>query len=254
MASSAASVLLKEYKELSKEKWVSIDLDEENVFKWDIALMVVNPDSFYTGGYFKCTMQFPKNYPYSPPDFRFSKPLWHPNIYPDGRICISILHAPGEDIMSGESAGERWSPAQRVESVLISILSLLDDAEINSPANVDASVQYRDDKTAFKNRVLQDVEKSKQDIPEGFIMPTQESTKVVIQKPVNDDEFWADSDAEEFDFGDDDDMGSGTDENENFDADSDEEDVDTEDENTTTPKTAKHDRLDSEMTAPDEVD
>lgn len=250
---SSQAVLLKEYKELSKEKWVNIELDDENVYKWDLALMVVNPDSAYTGGYFKCQLLFPKNYPYAPPDFRFSSPLWHPNIYPDGRICISILHAPGDDIMSGESAGERWSPAQRVESVLISILSLLDDAEINSPANVDASVMYRDDKDAFRKRVKEDVDKSKKDIPEGFIMPTQESTNTVVQKPVNDDDFWQDSDAgEDWDFDDDDDMGSATD-NEAY-APSDEEEDDTDDETTQIKEKEETDRLDSDMTDPEEDD
>lgn len=139
-----------------------------------------------------------------PLDFRFTRPLWHPNIYPDGRLCISILHAPGEDIMSGEDAGERWSPAQRAETVLLSILSLLDDAEISSPANVDASVQFRDRKDDFRARVLQDVEASKKDIPKGFEMPTHESTKPAIEEKPVDDDFWQDSDAEEFDFDDDD--------------------------------------------------
>lgn len=251
---SSQAVLLKEYKELSKEKWVNIELDDENVYRWNMALMVVNPDSAYAGGYFKCSLLFPKNYPYAPPDFRFSSPLWHPNIYPDGRICISILHAPGDDIMSGESAGERWSPAQRVESVLISILSLLDDAEINSPANVDASVMYRDDKDAFRKRVKEDVEKSKKGIPEGFVMPTQESTKTVAPRPVAaDDDFWQDSDAgEDWDFDDDDDMGSATD-NEAY-APSDEEEDDTDDETTQLANKEKSDRLDSDMTEPDEED
>lgn len=246
------AVLLKEYKELSKEKWVNIDIDEENIYRWNIALMVVNPDSVYTGGYFKCQLQFPKNYPYSPPDFRFSNPLWHPNIYPDGRICISILHAPGEDIMSGESAGERWSPAQRVESVLISILSLLDDPEINSPANVDASVMYRDDKAAFRKKVAEDVEKSKKDIPEGFIMPTHESTKVAAPKVQNDEDYWnQDSDAESNgwdEFGDEDDMGSATDVPDE--AESDEEEG-SEDE-TTQLANDKSERLDSDMTEPED--
>jgi ubiquitin-conjugating enzyme E2 R len=140
--------------------------------------------------------------------------------------------------MSGESAGERWSPAQRVESVLISILSLLDDAEISSPANVDASVQFRDNKEGFKRRVKEDVEASKKDVPEGFIMPTHESTKPVIDKI--DDDFWVDSDAEVYDFG-----GSESDEelNNDFDDDDDEEDGDQED----------TDHLDSEMTDPDHV-
>ena len=44
-----------------------VQLDNEDVFKWTIALMVLNPDSLYHGGYFKAKMSFPKNYPYSPP-------------------------------------------------------------------------------------------------------------------------------------------------------------------------------------------
>ncbi len=104
--------------------------------------------------------------------------------------------------MSGESAGERWSPVQRVESVLLSIISLLDDAECSSPANVDAGVMLRNDFAAYKAKVKEDVEASKKDIPEGFVMPTHEST---VKKPstnVEDDDaaFWADSDEEE-DFG-----------------------------------------------------
>ena len=76
--------------------------------------------------------------------------------------------------MSGESAAERWTPAQRVESVLLSIISLLDDAECSSPANVDAGVLLRKDLEAYKKRVKQDVDQSKNDIPEGFVMPTME--------------------------------------------------------------------------------
>ena len=42
-------------------------LNRDNVFDWDIALIVINPESLYYGGYFKAKMTFPKNYPYSPP-------------------------------------------------------------------------------------------------------------------------------------------------------------------------------------------
>lgn len=129
-------------------------------------------------------------------DFRFLRPLYHPNIYEDGTLCISILHPPGEDEMSGELASERWSPAQRVESVLISILSLLDDPEVSSPANVDAGVVLRKEPARFKSLVQGDVEKSKGDIPEGYIMPSHETTTPKKQAEVLDDQdFWADSDA-----------------------------------------------------------
>ena len=101
--------------------------------------------------------------------------------------------------MSGELASERWSPAQRVESVLLSIISLLDDAECSSPANVDAGVMLRKNPEEFRRLVKQDVEASKSDIPEGFIMPEHDTTVHQVEK--NDDkDFWYDSDQEE-DFG-----------------------------------------------------
>ena len=50
---------------------------------------------------FRATMRFPSDYPLSPPKLRFTTPLWHPNIYGPGaragEVCISILHAPGND-------------------------------------------------------------------------------------------------------------------------------------------------------------
>ncbi len=35
-------------------------------------------------------------------------------VYPDGRVCISILHAPGDDPNGYELASERWSPVHTV--------------------------------------------------------------------------------------------------------------------------------------------
>ncbi len=211
----AERILMNEYKSLSKETWTNISLIHDNIFEWSVALIVLNPDSLYYGGYYKATMKFPKNYPYEPPEFRFDRPLWHPNVYTDGRLCISILHQPGEDIMSGEAAGERWSPVQRVESVLISVLSLLDDAEVSSPANVDAGVQLRKDPAGYKKRVCEDREKSKDDVPAGFAMPTHESA-FKKEEPKVDPFSWSDSEAEDF--------GSDTDED-MFDAEDEDDDT-----------------------------
>ncbi|GLI79349.1 ubiquitin-conjugating enzyme subunit [Penicillium ochrochloron] len=196
----AERILMNEFRTLSREEWVNIELHEENIFKWDVALIVLNKDSMYYGGYFKARMTFPQNYPYSPPEFRFLQPLWHPNIYKDGRLCISILHPPGEDEMSGELAAERWTPAQRVESVLISILSLLDDAECSSPANVDAGVMFRTDPDNFRSIVKAQVEASKANMPPGFVMPV---TAAVTTPEVDKEEpdFWADSDVDSDVFG-----------------------------------------------------
>ena len=42
-------------------------LINENVFEWSVALIVLNEESMYYGGYFKAKMTFPRNYPHSPP-------------------------------------------------------------------------------------------------------------------------------------------------------------------------------------------
>lgn len=189
---------MSEYKDLSKENWVNIEFNDGALFKWNIALMVVNSDSAFDGAYFKAEMTFTDKYPFSPPTFRFLRSIYHPNIYQDGRLCISILHAPGEDEMSGELASERWSPLQGVESVLRSVLLLLDDPEVSSPANVDAGVMYRNDRKQYNQNAKNVVEASKRDIPEGFVMPTTVSAAPPA-KIENDDDFWAESDAEDND-------------------------------------------------------
>lgn len=131
-------------------------------------------------------------------DFKFIRPLYHPNIYPDGRLCISILHPPGDDAMSGETAAERWTPVQRVETVLISILSLLDDAEVSSPANVDAGVMLRNNPVEYREMVNKDLELSKKDIPTDFVMPTHETAWKKKEEEGDFDMSWEDSDIESF--------------------------------------------------------
>ncbi|XP_006898088.1 PREDICTED: ubiquitin-conjugating enzyme E2 R1 [Elephantulus edwardii] len=88
-------------------------------------------------------LKFPIDYPYSPPAFRFLTKMWHPNIYETGDVCISILHPPVDDPQSGELPSERWNPTQNVRTILLSVISLLNEPNTFSPANVDASVMYR---------------------------------------------------------------------------------------------------------------
>ena len=76
--------------------------------------------------------------------------IFHPNIYPDGSVCISILHPAGEDPMGYESAQERWTPAHSIEKVLLSVMSLMAEPNPQSPANVDAAKILRDNPAEFK--------------------------------------------------------------------------------------------------------
>lgn len=207
---SAAAILQRQFKDLTDPKKgipsFHIELDDDNIFLWNIGIMVLNKESMYHGGYFKGQMRFPSDFPFSPPTFRFTPAIYHPNVYRDGRLCISILHQ-GGDPTSDEPDSETWSPAQTVESVLISIVSLLEDPNVNSPANIDASVELRKNPDAYKKKVLQEVTRSKTDIPEGFVIPESEVhaygsgysvDKELDQEPVDED-FWYDSEEESFD-------------------------------------------------------
>lgn len=144
-SSSAVRALALEYKSLQEEpvEGFRVKLEnEDNLFEWEVAIFGP-PDTLYQGGYFKAHMKFPPDYPYSPPSIRFLTKVWHPNVYENGDLCISILHPPVDDPQSGELPCERWNPTQNVRTILLSVISLLNEPNTYSPANVDASVMYR---------------------------------------------------------------------------------------------------------------
>ena len=71
-------------------------VSDENYFEWEAA--ITGPmDTVFEDGVFIAKLSFPQDYPLNPPSMRFLSKIFHPNIYPDGRVCISILHAPGKD-------------------------------------------------------------------------------------------------------------------------------------------------------------
>lgn len=91
---------------------------------------------------------FSSDYPLNPPKMSFLCEMFHPNIFPDGRVCISILHSPGDDPLGYESSSERWSPVQSVEKILLSVVSMLAEPNDESPANVD--VLHSDERRNWK--------------------------------------------------------------------------------------------------------
>jgi hypothetical protein len=88
------------------------------------------------------------------------------SVYPDGKVCISILHPPGEDQFNElveqdlllpsssslnslsssphrqEKAEERWRPILSVEAIIVSVVSMLSNPNDESPANIDAAVRH----------------------------------------------------------------------------------------------------------------
>ncbi|GAM24663.1 hypothetical protein SAMD00019534_078380, partial [Acytostelium subglobosum LB1] len=159
-------------------------VNESSLFEWKIYLEGPR-DTYYEGGVFQLLLTFPKDYPMSPPSLRFLSDFWHPNVYQkEGKVCISILHPPGEDVMSGELPQERWLPTQTVSTIILSVMSILSDPNCSSPANVDASVEWRQNREAYKKRCAKLVEKANAQKPAHIVIPHPDTNPEEHKKSV----------------------------------------------------------------------
>mmetsp|Transcript_27283 Transcript_27283/g.30379 ORF Transcript_27283/g.30379 Transcript_27283/m.30379 type:complete len:178 (+) Transcript_27283:22-555(+) len=149
--------LMNEYKELTEnppEGIIAGPITEDNFFEWE-AFVAGPSDTPFEGGVFRAILRFPKDYPLYPPEMIFTSRMWHPNVYSSGKVCISILHAPGDDPLLYEKSSERWSPVQSIEKILISVMSMLAEPNDESPANIEAAKMWRDHREQF-NKVVED--------------------------------------------------------------------------------------------------
>jgi ubiquitin-protein ligase len=76
--------------------------------------------------------QLPDSYPFDPPKVLFRTfdgyTRFHPNMYVDGKCCLSIL---------GTWDGPRWSSALRLSAVLVTMQSLMTDNPITNEPSYD---------------------------------------------------------------------------------------------------------------------
>lgn len=144
--------LKQEYKSICKDinTFYSISPSEDDFLKWDF-MVIGPPDTIYEGGMFSGYIVFPSNYPISPPIVYFNN-IIHPNVYDDGKVCISILHE-GVDSWGYEKSYERWTPTHTVDSIMTSIISMLSDPNFESPANTNYSVLWKDKPDEYKRKI-----------------------------------------------------------------------------------------------------
>lgn len=119
-----------------------------NLMKWDCGIPGVK-ESDWEGGVFKLSMEFTEEYPSKPPKCKFTPPLFHPNVYPSGTVCLSILN---ED--------EGWRPAITIKQMLLGIQDLLDNPNPNSPAQSEAYQMFVNNRTEYKRRVRLEARKN----------------------------------------------------------------------------------------------
>ncbi|KAJ1972357.1 SUMO conjugating enzyme Hus5 [Dimargaris xerosporica] len=95
-------------------------------------------------GVYKLVMQFPEEYPVKPPKCKFTPPLFHPNVYPSGTVCLSIVNE-----------NEGWRPGITIKQILLGIQELLDNPNPLSPAQSEAYGLFKKNPAVYRKRVLQ---------------------------------------------------------------------------------------------------
>lgn len=147
------------------------DLGDDNIHEW-IVYVIGPPHTSYAGGCYRAILRFPPNFPNDPPSLQFTCNLYHPNVYRDGKVCISTLQHPSP----GSSAGaEYWRPVLGVEQALLSVVSLLSDANTDDPANPEAAAMLKNDPARFKEKVERHAELSRGQLPDDFMFPVVSS-------------------------------------------------------------------------------
>jgi hypothetical protein len=76
-------------------------------------------------------MIFKDDYPSSPPKCKFEPPLFHPNVYPSGTVCLSLLDEEKD-----------WRPAITIKQILLGIQDLLNEPNVKDPAQAEAYTIY----------------------------------------------------------------------------------------------------------------
>jgi len=95
------------------------DEDKINIGR---ALIIGPKNTPYQHGFYLFKFIFPEEYPYNPPKVLFDTGnnivRFHPNLYKNRKVCISIINTWN---------GPKWSSCQTIRSVLLTLISILTD-------------------------------------------------------------------------------------------------------------------------------
>ena len=124
--------------------------------------MIVGPkDTPYFGGYYLFSLNYPTDYPHSPPKVTYhtngDNIRFNPNLYKCGKVCISLLNT---------WRGEQWTSCQTISSVLLTLCTLLcKDPLLNEPgvtnthkdfATYSRIIEYKNIEIAYLHMINKD--------------------------------------------------------------------------------------------------
>ncbi|KAI0383845.1 UBC-like protein [Hypomontagnella monticulosa] len=140
MADQSIIRITKEIGELQKSSDLSLAVAFRDRDVRNVKALIIGPhETPYEFGFFEFAVKFNKEYPRKSPAVtgtttNSGRCRFNPNIYASGKVCLSILGT-----WRGER-GEEWSAAQGLESILLSIQSLMSSNPYeNEPGFEDAN-------------------------------------------------------------------------------------------------------------------
>ena len=110
-------------------------------------------DTVWEGGSYALYMDFPADYPLRPPKCmvwtlklgQFRPVLPHPNVYPSGTVCLSILNEE-----------EDWKSSITIKQILLGVQKLIqEEPNLESPAQYEPSQNYRSNRAKY-NKIAKD--------------------------------------------------------------------------------------------------
>jgi ubiquitin-conjugating enzyme E2 Z len=115
--------LIKDLKEIMKnplsDNGIFYSHDETNMLK-GYAMIIGPSETPYFGGYYFFELNYPANYPYSPPNIVYctnaEKIRFNPNLYTNGKVCLSLLNT---------WKGEQWTSCQTISTILLTLCTVL---------------------------------------------------------------------------------------------------------------------------------
>ncbi|CDW88571.1 ubiquitin conjugating [Stylonychia lemnae] len=125
---------------------MSEDKETQDLFRWE-CWIPGKSGSPWEGGIYKLNMEFSEDYPNKPPKCKFSPVLFHPNIYPSGTVCLSILN---ED--------EDWRPSLTIPQILVGIQDLMNNPNEKSPAQAEPYLLFTQNKAEYLTKVRKQAE------------------------------------------------------------------------------------------------
>lgn len=115
--------LLRDVKQIIKSPLIDNGIyyihDDSDILK-GYAMIMGPSDTPYFGGYYFFELNYPTNYPHSPPTVYYrtngNNIRFNPNLYTCGKVCISLLNT---------WRGEQWTSCQTISTILLTLSSLL---------------------------------------------------------------------------------------------------------------------------------